>query len=375
MFQSLDLFGLSCLFLTVTCQEGNISQPQNVSLVWVGDFKVRLSWARPQDLRENCKYKVGELHRGEEATISTPSWEGRVPMERGFLQVSVRTVCDRQTSPPVFKNLTYPELVKNLECNIHTSKHTRCSWIPVSGHSPSFFYELEDGGGVNEENFLLRACPLSTHDGRTGCNLTAHNYYKIHILINETRDNETYINIFSLDFQVKPPALHWTVTNAGNEFIINWTAPDIRGGKFIINYTECSENKKIDVTEGTSYNLSRVPHCGYNMKIKAESELHKWETPWSIPYEFDADTNPNVLLAAAIVIPLLIVILAALLLVCWRKNKNIIFPKVPKPRDLLSDISDNNNKTSVSNLYVPAEEEENCKITLVVDPQNNKPDS
>lgn len=40
-------------------------------------------------------------------------------------------------------SLFLPELVKNLECNIHTSKHTRCSWIPVSGHSPSFFYEYE----------------------------------------------------------------------------------------------------------------------------------------------------------------------------------------------------------------------------------------
>lgn len=81
----------------------------------------------------------------------------------------------------------------------------------------SFFSRLEDGGGVNEENFRLRACPLSTHDGRTGCNLTAHNYYKIHILINETRDNETYINIFSLDFQGRQQ-VDWPVLIKYQEF-------------------------------------------------------------------------------------------------------------------------------------------------------------
>lgn len=30
-----------------------------------------------------------------------------------------------------------------------------------------------------------------------------------------------------------------------------------------------------------------------------------------------------------------------------RRNKDVIFPEVPEPRDLISDISDNNNKVNV----------------------------
>lgn len=88
----------------------------------------------------------------------------------------------------------------------------------------------------------------------------------------------------------------------------------------------------------------------------------------------DADTDPNASIYAAIIIPLMFAGLAALTFVCCRKyvksaplylaptvvpsfasdiylslyrNKENIFPKVPQPRDLLSDVSDNNNKVTV----------------------------
>lgn len=91
----------------------------------------------------------------------------------------------------------------------------------------------------------------------------------------------------------------------------------------------------------------------------------------------DADTDPYAFVYAAIIIPLMCAGLAALTFVCYRKyvtsfcidfschlvciwyltlalyrNKDNILPKIPKPRDLLSDISDNNNKVTVFFLFL-----------------------
>lgn len=99
----------------------------------------------------------------------------------------------------------------------------------------------------------------------------------------------------------------------------------------------------------------------------------------------DADAEPNAVVFAAIIIPLVFASLAILTFVCCRKyvhsspsfflkiiclfpigcgvlfilfysnfvelslfrNKDHIFPKVPQPRDFLSDIYDNNNKVTL----------------------------
>jgi hypothetical protein len=58
------------------------------------------------------------------------------------------------------------------------------------------------------------------------------------------------------------------------------------------------------------------------------------------------------------------------------RHKDKILPKVPKPTNLISDMFNNNNEMSINeNLYIPAQEEVDCKITLVRYPLPQQPES
>ncbi|KAM8897398.1 uncharacterized protein AB9W97_008814 isoform 2-T2 [Spinachia spinachia] len=140
---------------------------------------------------------------------------------------------------------------------------------------------------------------------------------------------------------VRPSSIKWRVNKTGDKFAITWTKPDISlHWSFVIKYTECKETKEKTFQGVDSAELDLVPHCPYCMAIQAQSS--HGATPWTKEKCFDADTDPNAWKWAAIIIPLMLAGVAALMFVCYRRNKEYIFPKVPQPRDLLSDISDNN---------------------------------
>ncbi|XP_044039057.1 interleukin-13 receptor subunit alpha-1 isoform X2 [Siniperca chuatsi] len=307
-------------------------------------------------------------------------------MEGGSLQMSVETVCNSTHSKPALFNIMYPELVNKLECCIFSSKQSHCSWLPAS-QAPDlrFFYALQNedlGTSIyNDALSVLQECSSYsyTNSTRTGCDLQGHFTQAIIILFNGTLNNKPVRNTFRKEFNkcVKLPPLEWTVTKTEDKFIIRWIAPDIVSlpdWKFQIIYTECNDRKIKDVEGNTSVDLVLVPHCPYRMAIKAETQGgRKIYTTGIDEKYFDADTDPKmILILTSIIIPLMFAGLAALTFMYFSKNKEKMFPKVPQPRDLLSDISDNNNKSTVHNLYIPAEEEDNCKITLVIDPQTNQ---
>lgn len=212
---------------------------------------------------------------------------------------------------------------------------------------------------------------------KTGCYLPVTSQHSIDILFNATLNSRTVRNVFYRDLIkfVRPPPLNWRVEKRGDEFNISWDAPkvlELDQWTFIINYTTCNIPKMISIRGVTSLQLSRASHCKYSMAIKAESG-DNGETPWSDRKYFDAGSY--VLVCLAVIIPLVIAILTVLAVMCYQKNKANIFPKVPEPRDLLSDICDNNNKITLCNFKVPPVEEDSCKIALVIDPQISKPDS
>ncbi|XP_029310276.1 interleukin-13 receptor subunit alpha-1 [Cottoperca gobio] len=376
MFQSLDLFFLSCLILTVESQQGQISPPQNVSLRWMNDFEIELSWAPPQHPMENCKYIVTaetkERYSKEKNTLNTSPWLLDIVMEGGFLNLTVNRDCNGTSSEKVIIQTNYTELVSDLQCFIHSDRQTRCSWRPASNASDlKFFYLLISRAGVSS----IQECSSYRYtDGiRMDCDLEADVRQLIHILFNGTVNNTRTRNTFEKkpSQDVRPPALKWNVIKKGDRFNISWTPPNIRvPWTYNITYIECNETKYKEAEDGkTSTVLDLVPQCPYRINIRAENKYGN--SPWSNEMSFDADTDPEVWLYAAIVIPLMFAGLAVLTFMCCKKNKKYIFPKVPEPLDLLSDISDNNNKSFVHNMYVPAEEEENFKITLVTDPQIN----
>ncbi|XP_073331448.1 interleukin-13 receptor subunit alpha-2-like [Pagrus major] len=376
----MDLLVL-CLFSTFESTTSQVLPPQNVSLRWIDDFWPQLSWTPPRHSVENCTYEVeriatNNMDQGGKFCDKQPFWMQRTVMQGRQLYLSVKTVCNTTQSEPFELNITYPELVRNLNCFIHSSKLTKCSWLPVSNAPDfSFFYELADIYGSDDSDTPLQACSAYSYtaDGRrTGCDLQADINHDIQILFNGTLNNRTVRNTYTrmLKCYAKPLPLKWTVIKAGDKFNISWIPPDfgeLSHWKFTIKHTACSKTTFFDRID-TSTELNVVPHCEQCLAIKVERKVTGGESEWSDEQCFDSE--PNALVYAAIIIPLMFAVLAVLTFACCKKNKDIIFPKVPEPRDFLSDISDNNNKITVRNLCIPAEED--CKITLVIDPLNNK---
>ncbi|XP_068444125.1 interleukin-13 receptor subunit alpha-1 [Clinocottus analis] len=377
--QGLELLAWIFLFLAVESQQGLVSPPHNVSLLWVSGFQPQVSWAPPPHAGADCTYDIiwetrSDRNKRSNAAVKTQFY---IVMDGGFLNVTVRTVCGGDSSKPAWLSVDHPELVRNLQCYIHAATQTHCSWQAASpAQDLRFFYWLlnNDGSQSIYETFALQECSAYSGGG-SGCDLQADVHQTVHILFNATVNGTPATNTFKRDTadDVRPPPLHWTVTKIREKFHISWTPPEIkRPWKYTINYTECGEPKIITIDRETSTELNVIPRCAYRIAIKASS--YKGETPYGDAKHFDADTDPNAWLYAAAIVPVMLAGLAALVLVCWRKNKEYIFPKVPEPRDFLSDISNNNNKDRDHSLYVPAEEGDNCKITLVEDPLINKLD-
>lgn len=300
-------------------------------------------------------------------------------MNGNILNVSIRSLCNESLSEPVVVSETNPELVTDFQCYVHSPKQTNCSWSPTSINADlRFFYKSED-----EWNSIvsgIEECSSCTADGlRIVCNLPVSIQHSIRVLFNTTLNNKTVRNTFHkrLIRFVRPPPLNWKVKKSGNQFNITWYPPEVIAQdewEYIINYTECGQLKSpIIQKEKTSYQLQRVPQCNYSMAIKAKYG-EKGETPWTDQQYFEADSGFSPLVFLAITIPLVVATLTVLTVMCYQKNKDTIFPKVPQPRDLLSDICDNNNKTALCNFHAMAVEEDNCKIALVVEPQISKPD-
>ncbi|KAK9524510.1 hypothetical protein VZT92_016900 [Zoarces viviparus] len=380
MCPSLELFVLSCFFLTVESQQGPILPPQNLSLKWISDFDPQLSWAPPPHSVENCTYEVEAKRPGDFKSdeVSSQSHHFYFAMEGGFLEMTVQTVCGKNRSELAKVNATYPVLVKDWKCSMYSATQTSCSWPASQAQDLRFFYWLTNENFQPDVKKPLVECSTyrDNGDGRIGCDLTANKDHSIDILFNGTLNDTFARNTFKIMIiEVRPPPLNWTVNKTTDQFHIEWTPPDIPlPWTYRINYTECGKEKIKQILKGNSYDLELNPDCQYRMTIKAITG--RGETPWSDEKYFDADTDPNTWLYAAILIPLMLAGLAALMFVCCRKNKEYIFPKVPEPRDLLSDITNNNNNNESTGhkLYVPPEEEDNCKITLVVDALINRLD-
>ncbi|XP_062300818.1 uncharacterized protein LOC134005829 [Scomber scombrus] len=389
MFQSLEFFTLVFLSVSAESLTGNVLAPQNVSIQWINDFETKLSWDPPRDLVANCtpKYKVismtRERYSGETRDVDTHEYCFYTVMKGGFLSLSVKTICGDK-SGVVVHNFTYPDLVWNVMCYIRSSRNYECLWLTATDVPDLRFFFRFPSQSSNADctaPLPLQECSsyLITNGKRTGCNLQDPIAYDIHMVFNGTLNNTLVRNTFrQTNPLVRPPALEWTITEAGDKFNISVIPPDYRPSRWtlLINYTECGKEKHQLQELKTAFQMPRLLHCPYYIQIKAEIDDGKggW-TPWSEKLSFGAITDPNPMVYAIIPIPIVFAALAVLTFICYKKNKETIFPKVPEPRDLVSDISDNNNKSNVRNLYIPAAEEEDCKITLVLDPQFTQLDS
>ncbi|KAF0039045.1 hypothetical protein F2P81_009529 [Scophthalmus maximus] len=309
MLRNVALLVFGRLLLAVDSRAGQVLPPQNMSLLWMNDFEPEVTWAPPQHSVANCTYQVFKktTKRDNDYDLPSPPWKSVVVMEGGFLQVSVKTVCGGKRSEPTVLNVTYPEMVKNVQCYILSSKHAHCSWESANPTAVvHFFYRLVEENlstSVHDDSPSprLRECPMSNYKERagTGCVLQVTLKQGILIVFNGTVNKVPFRNTFRrmpLD-HVKPPPLNWTVIKTGKRFLISWIPPDIKPlfGKYIINYTECDKIKikTIANVEETSAELALLPHCQYRIAMKAQYET--FSTPWGDEEHFGTRiiSSPN----------------------------------------------------------------------------------
>uniref|UniRef100_A0A667Z006 Uncharacterized LOC115376118 n=1 Tax=Myripristis murdjan TaxID=586833 RepID=A0A667Z006_9TELE len=140
------------------------------------------------------------------------------------------------------------DLVKNVQCVIHATSLTNCSWQPATPVPDLQFYYWS-GGKACEPDYHLEMCSTYVYkDGvKTGCHVPSDdNTVDMYLLFNGTINGTVVKNVFTISMinNVKPPALNWTAIKKGGEFKITWDPVDIKSIRhwcYNLSYTECGE--------------------------------------------------------------------------------------------------------------------------------------
>lgn len=367
----------SVILTTVLTEK--VLPPENVRLGWREGLYQALTWTPPKHSLHNCQYHINSTIRengSKKIAFQTKSgtefnWYEYRALNGGFLNISIQTVCNGSSSEAVFIGLDDPDL--KLDCAIRSSSLVHCSWKPPPSAQLSLFYNAatEPYSEVFDE---LRECPQYT-ELRSGCDLpvtTKHSIQDlsilpINLLLNGTLGNRTIRNVHKIiSLKLNLPPLNWTVTESKEKFLINWNPPPFNlNWKYIINYTSCDRPLVSRELSKPPFEFNREAACSYRITMRGVV-LYIGGTEWTKEKYFGAASEPNLLLLAVVLIPMVLTVLVVLTLLWIRKNKDRLWPKVPQPNfKLFEDLMNNNNKT---NLHLPKAEEE-CEVTLVVDPK------
>lgn len=371
---------LWCCFLTGVVSD-KVLPPENVRLGWKDDLYPELSWTHPNHSMQNCRYHIvstikdaGKNYPASFKVNGTDEYwtHQRVP-KGGFLHISIQTICSGRISEAVIVGLNDTDIP--LSCVIRSSTLTQCTWDPPASAQLSFFYSLGKSFQEISKFDKLRECP-HYNSKRTGCDLKMKMKMKVAdqaiiVVLNGTLGNGTIRNIYPSKFvPLKLPPLNWTVKDSKEQFLISWTPPEFDSyWEYIISYTKCNNTGSIEISDSThSRELDRVAECPYRISMRGVVE-GIGETEWTPDKHYGAVSVTNPVLFAVVLIPLVLAVLVVLSSLWCMKNKDKLFPKVPQPNsELFKDLINNNNKMNVHNFPFPKEEEEECPVILVLDP-------
>nr|XP_046175188.1 cytokine receptor common subunit gamma-like [Oncorhynchus gorbuscha] len=372
-----------------TQPETELPSPRNVTFSWTNEFCWELSWSLLENVdSQRCKYHINMSWIGQK-NISRMKKETRLeecfPL-MGGVRFFIQTQCNRtQMSQTVVHTIPAPtELVTNFKCFLYTSNAMNCSWllanqVPEDLQLYYGFFRLKNMSKVSECNEYLY-----NGNQRTGCHLRGDFHMRIFFQVNGTLNGSSVRNTFMVNPKdhVQPIPLELKITEEGSNLNISWISPDIRHPrcwKYIINYTRCKMPESKSLEDKTWIMVNYDPYCQYRVRIKPIfSQLcGMGEGDWTEEKIYGKDGNRDWHLhVAAVFISVMAVIVSILVCFCIRKHKDKILPKVPKPTNLISDMFNNNNEMSINeNLYIPAQEEVDCKITLVRYPLPQQPES
>ncbi|KAG7256487.1 hypothetical protein CRUP_027225 [Coryphaenoides rupestris] len=342
-----DAFVLGCLVAGVRCETDKPSALTLESVYWVTNFCYNVSWT-VQNQRKNCSYVLNHKSLGPRTQFS--EWH---IMEGGVLNVSLVANCGGGWSQTAHRSIVNTALVRDLWCDLRSSNSTVCTWKPASSqHIPDlrvYYLKSKEHYEPCPHAHAEAECPEYQRDADgavTGCVLPSKLQSHFFFAFNGTdaRGNPARNTFERTPYQ-----------NLGD-----W--------KYIINYIKCGEHMPdLEITNGTTSLDFQLNGCAINISMMA-----KWGIYHTAPgpvMSFGKDPNPNTpKLLAGILIPVALAAMLLLAMVCFRRNKDAIFPAVPKPADFLPDMMSSNKALNTMTMYEPAQEEEPEIVTLIVDP-------
>ncbi|XP_020327105.1 cytokine receptor common subunit gamma [Oncorhynchus kisutch] len=360
--------------------EKALPEPLNLSLTWESEFRIKLSWNAPNNLYAPCKvnYMITTTI-GEEKPIlmSTFSLYKEYNVTKNdavnyTVQTNPKHCTGRTISKPVSISKPKPtELVKNFQCSLYSSKAMNCSWLPANQASDLQLYY-----GYLGPSHIAACSEYQYRDGqRTGCHLRgSFLQYDVYFKVNGTLDGLSVQNNFLVlpKNHVKAPAPKVKITETGRNLILSWDPPDIGAvhcWKYIFNYSKCQLLVDSKAIQFKHVMVSYDETCQYRVKLKAVYTEWCGEggSDWSEEEIYGVDDWSMTVFA--VVIPAVVFLFLILLICCFMKHREKVFPTIPHPSLVFKDMLNSNKglKSSIGNLYVPDEEEVECKISLEKD--------
>nr|ACO13812.1 Interleukin-13 receptor alpha-1 chain precursor [Esox lucius] len=380
MYNCWKVFVFHFLVLIVATQtEAELPSPIRLTSTWKNEFCLEFSWRLPESFDENldCKYKIKTSQVSITRSSKTTLFQECDSLEGG-LNFSVQTECNNSKSQPVVHTIAAPrELVKDFHCFYYSSNALNCSWLPTN-QSPediNLYYAYPESE-IHLSNTSECRSYLRNAGRKTGCLIRGDfSKLKVYFQVNGTVNGSSLRNTFKVipKDNVKPPAPKVKITEKENNLNLSWNHPNISHPHcwdYMLNYSRCQESLS-KTTKSNSETIPYDPRCKYRVRIKAvyTSYCGKGESDWSgVEIYGEEDWLITVI---SIVIPASLFLFVILFLCCFMKHKEKLFPKIPQPSMIYKDTLNSNKeeKTFIGDLYVPVEEDVECKFSLENEPQ------
>ncbi|KAJ8008346.1 hypothetical protein DPEC_G00103880 [Dallia pectoralis] len=364
--------------------EQALPRPLDLSLTWYNEFCVQLSWNVPEGVDASCELKYIVIYTNNRKSITEK--KKRAEFKRcvalmGGVHFSVQSECNKDQSsrsePAVYTIAAPTELVKDFHCFQNSSVTINCFWTPINntpGNLQLYYSRIENKTAVSP---TLRCSEyLPEVDKTIGCHIKGVDGLAVFLQINGTVNGSPVRNTFEVNLMdnVKPAAPKVNITQEEKKLILTWDSPEHSTPKcwdYWLKYTKCQNtlSKLIKSTDASRQRKQKIPYdsrCQYRVQVKAVLTRYcgSGESDWSHEEKYGEDDWSN--LVIAVVIPASVFLISILFLSCLMKHREKLFPQIPQPSLMFKDMLNisKEQKTFISNLYVPVEEDVECNVSL-----------
>ncbi|KAL0970255.1 hypothetical protein UPYG_G00239520 [Umbra pygmaea] len=372
------VFGLCFLHFIVlnVAAEKALPKPLDLSMTWINESCINLSWSPPKDLDIPCelRYRINTTKKTNnisERRVKSPQ-QYCITLYRA-MTFTVQTECNNVKSQPAVISIAAPtELVKNFVCYLTSLTDTECLWDPTinAPEDLQLYYKYYENNISACTDYLYNAAK------KTGCHFKGQpSDHEIFFQINGTVNGSSVRNTFSRILKVKPLAPKVKIVEEGNELILSWDPPYMKPPQcwhYILNYSKCQEHVSKKVTSLKHQPEEKLPYdtrCLYRVQVKAVCvTCAEGESDWSQEFLHGKDDLTSTVVC--IMVPVFVFLFVLLFLCCVMRYRKKLLPTIPQPSLIFKDMLHINKdpKVFTEHVYVPVEEKVECKISLEKEP-------